>query len=412
VVQQRAHRATADVLFKCDLPEEVGLAKQQGIWPYFVALRSQDGPEGAIEGRRFVMLGSNNYLGLTQHAAVRAAALEAIERFGTSSTGSRFLNGTLELHEAIETRLARFVGKPASLIFTTGYQTNIGVISALLGRHDTAVIDHAVHASVVDGCRLSSAEVVRFPHNDVVGLERNLARAIERGRPALVAVDGVFSMEGDLADLAAIVALKRRYGFRLMVDDAHGIGVLGEHGRGTAEHFGVEDDVDLLVGTFSKAFASTGGFVAGERRVIEYIKLYARSFTFSASIPPSQLAAAAAALDIIEREPERRARLHANATYLREGVKRIGLDTGRSQSPIIPIILGDRWKVVRMWKALFDRGVFVNAAVRWAAEPGRDLIRMSVMATHTREHLDTGLNAIEDAARELDLVPSTATPVG
>lgn len=398
-----------DVFEKCELPAEVALAKDLGVWPYFVALTSQDGPVASIADRRFIMLGSNNYLGLTHHPEVRAAAIAAIDRYGTSCTGSRFFNGTLELHEELESRLARFLGKPAAIAFTTGYQANLGVLSALLGRKDTAIVDRAVHASVIDGCRLSFAEVVRFRHNDMADLEAKVATAASRGRGVLVIVDGLFSMEGDLADLPAIAALKRRYGFCLMVDDAHGVGVLGEHGRGTAEHLGVEDSVDLVVGTFSKAFASTGGFVAGDEHVIEYIKLFARSFTFSASIPPSQLAAALAALDIIERDPARRARLHANAAHLRDGLRQIGLDTGRSQSPVIPIIVGDEWRTARLWAALFERGVFVNAALRWAAEPGRELLRTSCMATHTTAVLDEALTAIEHSARELGLVATAAS---
>ncbi|MER3448301.1 MAG: 8-amino-7-oxononanoate synthase [Chloroflexota bacterium] len=381
----------------------IQLAQAQQMYPYFIPLQSQAGPEVVINGRKMLMFGSNNYLGLTQHPEVVEAAIKAVEKYGTSCTGSRLLNGTLDLHEELEQELARWLGKEAALVFTTGFQTNLGAISALVGRRDVALIDRTDHASIVDATRLSFGQTARFKHNDMADLER-LLEQYSPDHGVLIVVDGVFSMEGDLADLPRIVELKRRYGARLFLDDAHGLGVLGPTGRGTAEHFGLLDQVDVIMGTFSKSFASTGGFVAGPADVVWYIKHTARSFLFSASIPPASAAAALAALRIIQREPERLRRLWHNARVLKEGFERLGLSTGRSQSPIVPIILGDELKVGRFWKGLFDRGVYVNAAVAPAVTPGSELIRTSCIATHTDEHLERMLAAVAETAREVGLV--------
>lgn len=377
-------------------------AQALGLYPYFIPLQSQAGPEVIIDGRPVLMFGSNNYLGLTQHAAVKKASKEAVEKYGTSCTGSRFMNGTLDLHVELERRLAAFVRKEDALVFTTGYQTNLGTISALVGRHDVVIMDRADHASIVDGCRLGFGEVVKFRHNDMEHLEQLLANYAGR-KGILIVVDGVFSMEGDLINLPEVVRLKKKYGARLLLDDAHGFGVMGPNGRGTAEHFGLEDEVDILVGTFSKSLASTGGFVAGSAELIYYIKHNARSLMFSASIPPASAGAALAALDIIEKEPERRARLWYNVNKLAEGMVALGLDTGNSESHIRPIIIGEDYKLVHFWKLLFELGLFANPAVPPAVEPGRALIRTSCVATHTDEHLDRALEIIAKAAEMLEV---------
>ena len=377
-------------------------AEALGLYPYFIPLQSQAGPEVTMAHRPILMFGSNNYLGLTQHPAVREAATKALERFGTSCTGSRLLNGTLDLHLELEERLAAFARKEATLVFTTGYQTNLGVISALVGRHDVVITDRADHASIMDGCRLSFGEVVKFRHNDMAHLEQVLVEYAGR-KGMLIVVDGVFSMEGDLINLPEVVRLKKKYGARLLLDDAHGTGALGQYGRGTAEHFGLEDDVDVLVSTFSKSLASTGGFVAGSRDLIYYIKHNARSLLFSASIPPASAAAALAALDICQTDLERRARLWHNIHRLKAGLLSLGLDTGRSESPVVPIIIGGELQLGFFWKELFKRGLFVNAAVPPAVEPGRALIRSSCIATHTDEHVDRALDIVAGAAKQLNI---------
>ncbi len=379
------------------------MAEEGGFYPYFIPISSQAGPEVTIGGRNVIMLGSNNYLGLTQHPHVIERAIEAIRTYGSACTGSRALNGTSDLHLELESRLARWTGREAALCFTTGYQTNLGIISALVGRHDYVVLDRSNHASIVDGARLSFGRVVRYRHNDMEDLERVLA-SLKGPGGALIVVDGVFSMEGDLANLREIVRLKKKYNARLLVDEAHSVGVFGENGRGVAEHFGVEEDVDLIMGTFSKSFASIGGFVAGPADAVYHIKHHARSFVFSASMPPAQVGAALGALDIIEREPERRNTLWRHAIRMKRELSRLGFDTGCTQSPIVPIIVGEEIRLAHFWKAMFDRGVFTNAAVPPSVEPGRALIRTSYMATHTDEHLDRALEIIEDAGRSVGLI--------
>lgn len=350
-----------------------------------------------------VMLGSNNYLGLSQHPAVIAAAHAALDQYGTGCTGSRLLNGTLTLHRELESRLAQFMNKPAALVFTTGYQVNVGVVAALVGRNDILILDRADHASIVDGSRLAFGKTMRYPHSDMDALELIL-RTHAGKHGMLIVVDGVFSMEGDLAKLPEISRLARTYGARLMVDDAHGVGVLGEGGRGSVEHFDLLDDVDLVMGTFSKSFASTGGFIAGDEEVIYFIKHTARAFLFSASIPPASAAAALAALDVIESEPDRRRRLWANTHRMKSELTRLGFDTGHSETPIIPIIVGDDFRTAQLWKRVFDDGVFVNAAITPAVEPGHALLRTSYMATHDNSHLDRALSAMERAGKEFGLI--------
>jgi 8-amino-7-oxononanoate synthase len=352
------------------------------------------------------MIGSNNYLGLTTDPRVRQAAIDAVHRYGTSVTGSRFLNGTLELHLELDRRLAKFVGKEAALVFSTGYQTNVGTITALMGKNDYVIIDKDDHASIVDGCVMSRGEMKRFKHNDVSSLDKVLADLPEAAGK-LVVVDGVYSMGGDIAPLPEVVEICKRHGARIMVDDAHGIGVTGM-GRGTAWHFGLTDQVDLIMGTFSKSFASIGGFIAGDKEVIHYIKHNARSLIFSAALPAPQAAAALAALDIMENEPEIVQRMWDNAEYMRAGLKRIGYNTGNSNTPIIPVMIGDDFRTVMAWHALIDQGVYTNPVVPPGVPMGCGLLRTSYMATHTFEHLDRALHGFEVVGENLDLVQHSA----
>ncbi len=391
-----------DLFDKCYNFTEAKMAIAAGIYPYFLPLTGNEGTEAVFGNKRLIMCGSNNYLGLTVDPRVRQAAIEAIERFGTSCTGSRFLNGNLEFHEQLERELAEYVGKEAALVFSTGMQVNLGTISALVGRGDYVILDKEDHASIVDGALLSLGEVKRFAHNDLDDLERLLKR-LPADKGKLVVVDGVFSMGGDLAPLDELVPLCKKYGARLMVDDAHGIGVTGG-GRGTAWQFGVTEGVDLIMSTFSKSFASLGGFVAGDEPVIHYIKHHARSLLFSASIPPSNAAAALAALKIMREEPERVKRLNEIGDYMRAGFKRLGFNIGNSVTPIIPVIIGDRMRTVMVWHALFQAGVFVNPVLTPAVPVGMDLLRTSYMATHTDEQLNRVLAVFEQVGKQMGLI--------
>jgi 8-amino-7-oxononanoate synthase len=391
-----------DIFEKCYGFTQAKEAIAAGIYPYFIPLTENEGTEAVFRGHRLIMCGSNNYLGLTTHPKVRQAALDAIQRYGTSCTGSRFLNGNLELHEQLERELAEWVGKEAALVFSTGMQVNLGTISALVGRGDYVILDKEDHASIVDGAKLSWGETRRFAHNDMEELERLLARLPE-DKGKLVVVDGLYSMEGDIAPLPQIVALCRKYGARLMVDDAHAMGVLGG-GRGTAAHYGLTDQVDLIMSTFSKSFASLGGFVAGDEAVIHYIKHHARSLIFSASIPPANAAAALAALHVMRDEPERIERLNQIAAYMRKGFQQLGFNTGNSVTPIIPIIIGDLNLTILTWRLLFDAGVFVNPVLSPGVQPGRELLRTSYMATHTDEQLNRVLDAFEKVGKQVGLI--------
>jgi 8-amino-7-oxononanoate synthase len=392
-----------DIFEKCSkIYEQTQELKRSGYYFFFRKLESPQDAEVVVNGRRVIMIGSNNYLGLTNHPRVKEAAIKAIEKFGSGCAGSRFLNGNLEIHEELETKLARFFRKEAALVFATGYQTNLGTISALLGRNDVAIIDKYDHASIIDGCRLSFGKVKKFRHNDMKDLERALEGA--KGKGKLIIVDGIFSMEGDIANLPSIVELAKAYEARLMVDDAHAVGVLGEGGRGTAEHFALEDQVDLIMGTYSKSLAAIGGFVAGSKEVISFIKHIGRSMIFSASLPPSLVASVSTALDIIEEQPRLRTQLWKNTRKMLKGYKMLGYDTGTSETPIIPIIIKDSMKVYEMCKLLFENGVFVNAVVSPAVPPGRELLRTSYMATHTEEQLDKVLAAFEKVGKQLGLI--------
>jgi 8-amino-7-oxononanoate synthase len=393
-----------DLFDKCHQFTIAREAMAAGIYPYFTVLDdNSEGTEVVIRGRKVIMIGSNNYLGLTSDPRVRRAAVEAIQKYGTSCTGSRFLNGTLELHVEAERRLAQFVGKEAALVFSTGMQTNLGTISALVCKDDVVIIDKEDHASIVDGCRLALGEMKRYIHNDMGSLERVL-QSCPDNTGKLVVVDGIFSMGGDIAPLPEIVALCKTYGARLMVDDAHSIGVLGDHGRGTADHFHLTDQVDLIMGTFSKSFASLGGFIAGDDVVMHYVQHHARSFMFSASIPAGNIAAVLAALDIMEAEPERIQKLWHNTEKMRAGFKALGFNTGESTTPVIPIYIGEDMKAVFAWNALFQAGVYTNTVLPPAVPPNKSLLRTSYMATHTDEQLDRVLEIFGKVGKEIGLI--------
>ncbi|MCB9455119.1 MAG: pyridoxal phosphate-dependent aminotransferase family protein [Anaerolineaceae bacterium] len=378
-------------------------ATEAGIYPYFRALSDSEGSTATFEGKEVIMLGSNNYLGLTTDPRVRQAAIDAIKRYGTSVTGSRFLNGTLELHLELDRRLAKFVGKEAALVFSTGYQTNVGTISAILNRDDFVIVDKDDHASIVDGCIMSQAEIKRFRHNSIDSLETVLSKLpAEAGK--LVVVDGVYSMGGDIAPLPEIVEVCQRYGARIMVDDAHGMGVTGA-GRGTAAHFGLTDQVDLIMGTFSKSFASIGGFIAGDADVIHFIQHKARALIFSAALPAPNAAAALAALDIMETESHHVENLWDNAEFMRKGFSDLGYNTGNSNTPIIPVITGDDFRTALAWYALIQEGVYTNPVVPPATPPNGGLLRTSYTATQTKAQLSQALEAFKAVGERLDLIP-------
>ena len=391
-----------DVFRKCFEYELARTVRDAGLYPYFRELTSAQDPVVPIGGRELVMLGSNNYLGLTNNPEVKEAARAALEKYGTGCAGSRLLNGTLDIHVRLEERLAAFMRREAALTFSTGFQVNLGVLSCLLGRHDAAILDALDHACILDGARLGFGKILKFKHNDMASLEQKLA-AVPDGWGKLIVVDGVFSMEGDLCDLPGIAERKRRSGARLMVDDAHGLGVLGANGRGTPEHFGLEGEVDLLMGTFSKSLATVGGFVAGDAAVIDYIKHNARAEIFSAAPPPASVAAAMKALEIVEREPERRKILWEHTAYMKRELRALGFDTGDSESPVIPIVVGQDLTAFKMVSRLHEEGVFVNCVISPAVPVGRAMIRTSYMATHTRAHLDRALDALGRVGRELGL---------
>jgi len=362
-------------------------AQAAGYYPFFLPIEASSGSEVIIRGEPKIMMGSNNYLGLTHHPKVLAAAEGALKRYGSGCTGSRFLSGTLDLHEELEERLARFLGKEAALAFSTGYQTNLGVVSTLIGRGDYLFMDKLNHASLVDSARLSYGTVCRYPHNDMKALKRQLAQA-PRDAGKLIVTDGVFSMEGDIANLPGMVALAEEYGADVMVDDAHAMGVLGEGGGGTAQHFGLEDKVTLTVATFSKSLAAIGGVVAGPEPVIHYLKHHARPLIFSASMPPASVATVLAALDVIEEEPELREALWRNTRRMQDGLKSLGYDIGDSETPVIPVLIGDLYAMAVLWRTLFDAGVFTNPVIPPAVPLHSCRLRISMMATHTNEQID------------------------
>lgn len=386
------------ILRRCD---EYTLARETqaaGLYPYFVPIDESTATEARIGGTWKIMVGSNNYLGLTHHPRVLAAAHAALETYGSGSTGSRLLNGTLALHYELEERLAQFFHKEAALVFTTGYQANLGAIASLVGREDHVFLDRLDHASIVDGARLSYGQVHRYPHSDAESLGRQLA-AVPRDAGKLVVTDGVFSMEGTVADLPAIVAAAKKTGSAVLVDEAHAVGVFGATGAGTVEHFGLAAQVDLVMGTFSKSLASVGGVVAGDESVIHWLRHHSRPLIFTASMPPASVAGVLAALDVIQEEPERRARLWANTRRVGAGLRSLGFDVGQTQTPIIPVVTGELVRTLQLWRALFDEGVFTHPIVPPAVPPTSCRLRVSMSAEHSDEQVDRVLGAFERVAR-------------
>ena len=380
--------------------EQLQAAREHDLLPYFRLIESEAGPLMEVEGKERVMLGSNNYLGLTGDARVKDAARRALEEYGTALTGSRLLNGTIPLHQELEREIADWMGEEDALVFTTGYQANVGALSTLLAPGDTVIVDSGDHASIMDGVAMSHARIRPFRHNRLKRLQELLQRAADDGGGVLVVVDGVYSMEGDVCDLQTVVPLAKRYGARVMVDEAHGVGVLGEHGRGACEALGVEDEVDLRMGTFSKSLASCGGFLAGSHEVIDFLRIQSRAFLFTAAAVPAAVGAALAAVRICNSPegPELFERLLDNAAYLRNGLASLGFQTVDSDpiTPVVPVRIGDDWQCVLFWKALYDAGVYTNVALYPAVARGGALIRTSVMATHEREHLDRALEVFAE----------------
>jgi 8-amino-7-oxononanoate synthase len=401
-VEQQTARKAGDLFAKWGRDTAAREMMGRGLYPYFQPIECSEDTEVVIRGERLIMVGSNNYLGLTHHPYVLERAREALYRYGTGCTGSRFLNGTLDLHEELERRLALLMGAESALVFSTGYQTNLGVISALCTRGTVVVHDRLNHASLLDGAQLASGELVRYAHHDMAALRR----ALERNAGAsgiLIATDGVFSMEGNIVDLPTVLDLADEFGARVLVDDAHSVGVLGDNGGGTGEHYGMQHRVDLTMATFSKSFASIGGAVAGPEEVIHYLRHHSRPLIFSASMPPSAVATVLACIEVMEREPERRTRLWENAEYLREGLKALGFDTGVSETPIIPVTTGSIEHTFVFWRALFDAGVFTNPVLPPAVPESACRLRTSVMATHTTDQLDRVLEAFAQVGRRLGI---------
>jgi 8-amino-7-oxononanoate synthase len=392
-----------DLFEKCRQYTRAREVMAAGLYPYFMPLDDTEGTEVTIGDKKLIMIGSNNYLGLTTHPKVREAAINATRRFGTSCTGSRFLNGTLAWHLELEERLAEYVEKEAALVFSTGYQVNVGTISALVGKGEYIITDKDDHASIVDGCFMSRGTLKRYRHNDMGDLDRVLA-ALPPEANKLVIVDGVFSMGGDIAPLQDIALLCSKHSARLMVDDAHAVGVLGG-GRGTPIHLDVNDTVDLVMGTFSKSFASLGGFLAGDEMVLHYVKHNARSLIFSASMPPGNVAAVSAALDVMIEEPERIDRVNEIGDYMRGEFQRLGFNTGDSQTPIIPIIIGDEGATLLVWRLLFEEGVYTNPVPPPAVPPNLSLLRTSYMATHTGEQMAFVLDKFAKVGKMTGLIP-------
>jgi 8-amino-7-oxononanoate synthase len=391
------------LLEKCSRYTRAREVQAAGFYPYFIPIEASHDTEVVIRGERKIMVGSNNYLGLTHHPYVLEKAREALYRYGTGCTGSRFLNGTLDLHEQLEHELAAFMGTENALVFSTGYQTNLGVIATLVGRSDHLFLDKLNHASIVDGASLVYGTVHRYPHGDLAALERQLS-AVPADAQKIVVTDGVFSMEGDIADLPGLSALCDRYGAELMVDDAHSVGVLGVDGAGTASHFGMTDKVLLTMGTFSKSFASIGGFVAGPEPILHYLRHHARSLIFSASMPPASVATVLAALEVMRNEPERRENLWRLTRRMHQELTGLGFDIGKSETPVIPVVIGEMQDTFVMWKQLFDAGVFTNPVMPPAVPPSECRLRISLMATHTDEHLDAVLEAFASVGRQLAVI--------
>lgn len=389
-----------DKLSEYDAPQK---AMQAGIYPFFRAIESEQDTEVVIDGKKVLMFGSNSYLGLTNHPKVKEAAKTAIDKYGTGCAGSRFLNGTLDIHIELEEKLARLVNKDAALCYSTGFQVNLGVVSILAGRHDYLILDELDHASIIEGSRLSFSKVLKFSHNNMDALECKL-KLCHKDRIKLIVVDGVFSMEGDIIKLPEVVRLAEKYNASVMLDDAHSLGVLGKHGAGTASHFGLTDKVDLIMGTFSKSFASLGGFIAADKEVINFIKHNSRTLIFSASMTPSSTATVLATIEIMENEPERFKHLWDITDYALKGFKSAGFDTGKSETPIIPLFIRDDIKALQLTQILLEDGVFVNPVVSPAVPKEDCLIRYSLMATHSKEQVEISIGKITKAAKSLGIL--------
>ncbi len=378
-------------------PDEL---KSAGLYPYFRSIEENNDTEVVIEGKKLLMFGSNSYMGLTNHPKVIKAAKDAIDKYGSSCSGSRFLNGTSRLHIELEEKLASHVGKEAALVFTTGFQTNLGTVSALTGRNGVLILDELDHASIIEGSRLSFSRVLKFAHNNMHDLEDTL-KSVQGEKIKMIVIDGIFSMEGDICNLPEITRLAKKYEALVMVDDAHALGVIGELGKGTADHFGLTDEVDIIMGTFSKSLASVGGFIASTKEIVNYLKHHSRPMIFSASIPPSAAAAAIAALEVMQQEPERQTRLWENTAYMAKALQELGFDINTSETPIIPIYIRDNFLTFQFTQELFKEGVFVNPVVSPAVRSDSSLVRLSIMATHTKAQLDFALEAIEKVASRL-----------
>jgi 8-amino-7-oxononanoate synthase len=379
------------------LPQQI---QEMGLYPFFRTIESEQDTVVKIGGKDVLMFGSNSYLGLTNHPKLKEASIKAIQKYGSGCAGSRFLNGTLDIHLELEDKLAKYVGKEGALVFSTGYQVNLGVISSIPGRHDYLILDELDHACILDGSRLSFAKVMKYSHNDMESLEKVLSRC-ESDKIKLIVIDGVFSMEGDIAKLPEIVQLAEKYNASIMVDDAHGLGVLGKNGAGTADHFGLTDKVDLIMGTFSKSLASIGGFIAADLDTINYLKHNARSLIFSASIAPANAASVIAAVDLIQQEPERLQQLWDNTHYAKKALNDVGFDTGHSVTPIIPILIRDDFKTFQLTKMALDNGVFVNPVVSPAVPSTSSLIRYSLMATHTKDQIDRSIDVLYSLSKQI-----------
>ncbi|MDR1400910.1 MAG: pyridoxal phosphate-dependent aminotransferase family protein [Endomicrobium sp.] len=392
----------SDVFEKCFNFKAANDLRIKGFYPYFHKVGSVQGPEVMVDGEKKVVVCSNNYLGLANHPKVIEASIAAMKKYGTSCTGSRFLNGTNDLHEKVERKFAKFVSKEEAILFTTGHHSNLGAISSLVGRNEILITDKLDHASIIDGCHLSFGEMVRFRHNDMFDLERQIVRY--KGKGILIVVDGVFSMEGDIANLPEILRLAKKYTVRVFVDEAHSLGVIGETGKGIGEYFNIGDDIDVLMATASKSLASIGGFIASKAEVVDYIRHNARTMIFTASLPPACVGAIDAALDLVVAEPERRARLMKISKKMKSAFQAMGYDTGHSQSPVIPLFVGSDLIAFKMWRMLFDEGVFASPVVTPAVQEGRSIIRTSYMATHSDDNLDFILEKFEKVGKQFNIL--------
>jgi 8-amino-7-oxononanoate synthase len=398
-IQTLEHIALFD---KCRQFTKAREIQAAGLYPYFKPISESEDTVVTIEGKKRIMLGSNNYLGLTHHPKVLEAAQRALHQYGSGCTGSRFLNGTLDLHSQLEDALARFLGKEDCIVFSTGYNANLGFISALVGRGDVVMLDKLDHASIVDGAKMSFGDTERFTHGDLASLDRKLERAGARG--SMIVVDGVYSMEGDIADLPGLLRVARRHGAAIAVDDAHALGVLGPNGDGTAAHFGLIEETDIIAGTFSKSLASIGGFVAAAEPIIHFIRHHSRPLIFTASLPPANTAGVLAALEVLQVETERRDRLWANTRHLHEGFRSLGFEIGPTETPIVPVLIGPMEQTFVMWRRLFDAGVFTNPVMPPAVQPSQCRLRTSVMATHTPDQIDYCLEQFAIIGRELGVI--------